>query len=383
MKIFDTYIFKNLSIATLFIAVVLTFIIFLTQSLRFLELVMNAGSASSAFWVLTTLALPRFMEVILPLSLMAATLFLYNKMIIDSELIAMRGMGHSSFALAKPAIALGLIVTILLWTTTMWVTPLSLTKMLKMRGELKAEFSNILFREGVFNQVGKGLTVYIRERTEEGGMSGLMIHDSRDPTKMPSTIMAQRGSILSGENGNQVVVYSGARHEFNTRTGTLQRLNFDRYTIDLPESRSVGSKWKGPDERTITQLLQPDLTSKKDKEHLHEFKVEIHRRITGPLLALAFTLIALSALLLGPIDRRGQTNKIALAIISVIIIQGLFLSAYNLSKNTDFGVALMYILTITPIASCLYFIGGHSEKLRRQILYSAARVSPSKKRATS
>ena len=383
MKIFDTYLFKNLSIATVFIAVVLTFIIFLTQSLRFLELVMNAGSASSAFFLLTTLALPRFMEVIFPLSLMSATLFLYNKMVVDSELIAMRGMGHSSFALAKPAIILGLIVTVLLWATTMWVTPLSLTKMMKMRGELKAEFSNILFREGVFNQVGKGLTVYIRERTAQGGMAGLMIHDSRDPTKMPSTIMAKRGSILSGENGDQVVVYNGARHEMNRDTGTLQRLNFDRYTIDLPESGAISSRWKGPDERTITQLFHPDLANKKDKEHLREFKVEIHRRITGPLLALSFTLIALSALLLGPVDRRGQANKIAMAIISVMIIQGLFLSAYNLSKNTDFGVALMYILTFAPIISCLYFLGGSSEKLRRQIFYSASRISPIKKGTTS
>ena len=60
MNIFDRYIFKNLLIATVFVAVTLAVVIFLTQSLRFLELVIESGASSSAFWVLTMLALPRF-----------------------------------------------------------------------------------------------------------------------------------------------------------------------------------------------------------------------------------------------------------------------------------------------------------------------------------
>lgn len=95
MKIVDLYLFRNMLAATLFVAVVLALIVFLTQSLRFLEVVLNAGSSGGAFWALTALALPRFFEIILPLSVMAATLFIYNKMTMDSEIVAMRAIGHS------------------------------------------------------------------------------------------------------------------------------------------------------------------------------------------------------------------------------------------------------------------------------------------------
>ena len=132
MKIFDIYLFRTLALATIFIAVVLTLVIFLTQSLRFLEIVVNAGSSGGAFWILTCLALPRFFEVILPVSLMIATLFVYNKLTLDSELIAMRGMGHSPFDLGKPALALGVIITIILWGITMWGAPMSLSRMQQM-----------------------------------------------------------------------------------------------------------------------------------------------------------------------------------------------------------------------------------------------------------
>lgn len=370
MKIFDRYMFRNLTIATVFIAVILAIIVFLTQSLRFLELVLNAGSSGSAFWMLTILALPRFFEVILPVSIMAATLFIYNKMTVDSEITAMRATGYSSFSLSRPTIALAILITMLLWGIAMWITPLSIAKMQKMRTELTTEFSSILFREGVFNQLGNGLTVYIKERASTGELAGLMIYDTRDETKLPSTILAKRGIIVANRNLQQVIVYEGSRQEFNPESGTLQRLAFERYTIDLPSNSATDVRWSEPEERTITQLLKPDLQDMNDLKNLREFNVEIHRRIASPLLATAYSLIALSLLLLGPVERRGQSKRIVAAIITVMLIQGLFLASYNIAKNSNAGIVLMYLLALLPIIINLFGLSGLSEGVRRKFLYA-------------
>ena len=374
MKIFDKYLFQNLVIATFFIAIILAFIVFLTQSLRFLDMVINAGSTGNTFWMLTLLALPRFFEVILPLSIMAATFFIYNKMMMDSEVTAIRAMGYSPISLAKPAIVLGAITTILLWVMTFWVAPNSMASMQKLRMELTAEFSNVLFREGIFNQVGKGLTVYIKERTPDGELAGLMIHDTRDENAPPSTILAKRGLIVVNENNQQVVVFDGSRQEFDPNKNILQKLAFDRYTIDLPDSGPVRQRWAEPDERNIFQLLYPNLNDPKDIENLREFSVELHRRFTGPLLAFAFPLIALCTLLLGPMDRRGQNKRIGLGLIVIILIQGLFLTAYNLARNSNAGIIFMYILTIVPIIIPAFALSETSEHLRRQLLYKKMKM---------
>jgi len=375
MKTFDLYLFKSLAIATAFIAVVLTLIIFLTQSLRFLEIVMNAGSSGNTFWILTCLALPRFFEVILPISLMTATLFVYNKLTLDSELIAIRGMGKSPFELGKAAIIMGLIMTLILWGITMWGAPISLSKMQQMRQELKAEFSNFMFKESVFNPAGKGLTVYISEKLNNGELLGLMIHDTRDPAKLPSTVLAKRGIIVSTPDGHQVIVFNGSRQEYNPKSDTLQKLDFDRYTIDLPENKAVGKRWAEPDERTINQLLSPDRRNTRDLENMREFNVEIHRRFTSPLLALGFPLIALISLLLGSVDRRGQAKRIGIALVTVILIQGLFLTSYNLARNSDFGLVLMYVLSFTPIGLGLFFLNSRSEKTRQRLIELIAKVT--------
>lgn len=369
MKIFDRYLFKNLLIATLFIAVILAVVVFLTQSLRFLELVLGSGNSGLTFWILTSLALPRFFEIILPISIMAAILFLYNKMTIDSEITAMRATGYSPFSLGRPSIILACMMTVLLWGIAMWLTPLSLAKMQSMRAKITSEFSTVLFREGVFNQVSKGLTVYIKDRTKNGELAGLMIHDTRDETKPPSTILAKRGIIVTNNDVQQVIVFNGSRQQYNPNTGVLQKLAFDRYTIDLPSSAATDARWSEPEERTIIQLLNPDKTNHDDMENLRQFNIEIQRRITAPLQALSFSLIALCALLLGPLDRRGQGKRMIAAIITIMALQGLYLAAYNLAKNSHLGIILMYLLTLGPIITSLFLLSAGSEKLRRKILY--------------
>lgn len=369
MSVFDRYMMKNIGIATLFVAVTLSVIIFLTQSLRFLELVIESGASSGAFWQLTLLALPRFFEVILPLAVLAGVVFMYARMISDSEIVVLRASGLSALNLSRPAILFALIVTVLLMAITMWIGPKSLSKMQEMRQVIKSQFSTLFFKEGVFNQVGKGLTVYIREKDSNGELHGILIHDSREKSKSPSTVIARRGVLVSNDDGFEVLVHEGSRQEYDVDKKILNRLNFDRYTIDLPNSGEVRQRWVEPDERTIFELLKPDLNNADDVKYLRDIHLEVHKRFISPFLAFTYALIGCASLLLGPYDRRGQVKRIMLAVISVAVIQGLYLSVFNFARESDVGLILMYALVIVPSVVCLFMMSRISEGLRRKMLY--------------
>ena len=377
MSVFDRYVLRNLTVATVFIAAVLAAVVFLTQSLRFLELVIESGASSGAFWILTVLALPRFLEIVLPIAVLAGVIFIYHRMTIDSELVAIKAAGFSPMALARPAITLACATTVILWGMTMWVAPRSLSEMQHMRSVIKAQFSALLFREGVFNQVGTGLTVYIRERTSEGELRGLMIHDSREKSANPSTVLATRGVIVARPEGEQVLVFDGSRQEYDPEKGAIHRLNFDQYTIDLPESNPVRQRWREPEERTIFELLNPDADTRAnaDDKAKYEFMIEIHRRITAPLMPLAYALFACAALLTGPLERRGQGRRIAIAIAASVTLQTAFLLTFNLSQESVLGVPLMYLLMLLPALGALFFLSGYGDRARRRVLY-AQEVAP-------
>lgn len=369
-RVFTRYMLKSLLIALIFISVVLAAVIFLTQSLRFLELVIEAGAAGSTFWLLTLLALPRFFEVILPIALAGAMIFIYHRMTVDSEISVLRASGFSPLALGKPALMVAAGVCVFLWFITMWAAPISVRTMQQMQQNLKAEFSSVLFQEGVFNSFGDKLTVYLRDRAPDGKLLGLIIQDRRKTNRYPVTVTAESGEIILTPEGTKVMVYNGSRQDYNRATRTLNKLDFERYAIDLPQSNVVETRWREPDERTFLELFSPDLTVQRDTENLREFRIEAHKRILSPLLAITLTLIVLALLLLGPRPRRGGGSRIVACVGSIILIQAFFLAAFNLSRQHELvGLIMMYLVIFLPAAGAFFMLAPSGERLRHRLLY--------------
>jgi lipopolysaccharide export system permease protein len=351
------YLIRNLFIATLFIVFTLTTVIWLSQSMKLLELIANSDAPAGLFLKLVFLSLPKFLEIILPLSLVTAVLFTYNKMIHENELVVMRACGMDQLRLARPALMLAGIVTIVLILFSTWLSPMSRTGMIALRQSVKAEYSAFLLREGVFNTFGNDITVYLRARGANGDLYGLMIHDVRDKKKPPVTITAKKGRIVMEDGVPTIVVFDGMRQQPETRAGTVSKLYFARYTIEIKnlENDSV-SRWREANERTLPELFRPDATNPRDRAAGSKFSAEINNRLVTPFNALSFTLMALTCILLGSFNRRGHAKKILLAAGLVVAAQAFNLGIVSLMKNNPAYTPALYIATLGPPALCLWLL---------------------------
>lgn len=368
MRVFERHLLKNLILATFFITVVLTGIIMLAQSLKFLEIIIQAGAPATTFLKMIGFAIPRFLEIILPLSLFGGVLFLYNKMLADSELVIMRNAGCSPMTLSRPALYLASAACLFMFFMTTWLAPNFLTQLQSIRHVAKAEYSALIFREGVFTSLKNGITVYIRHRGENNSLNGIVVYDSRPENITPILITAQKGQAFSSEEkGQQIIVFKGSRQQYNPKTGVLSRLNFDRYSIDIPEAVvPLANRWKEPSERNFAELLNPNMSNAEDRKNLRDFFVEAHRRITIPILCFSFTLTALAFLLTGGTRRRGYGSKMITATLTVVILQSLYLASFNMANNNLIGLALMYGITFVPIIiSLLILLKPLSAKTKR------------------
>lgn len=361
---FNRYLFKQLFWATLFITIVLTLVILLTQSLRFLELVIESSASSSTFFTLTFFAMPRFLEIIVPIALLAAILFIYNKLTLESEITVMRASGSSPMDLAKPALVLALICSFFMFFITMWAAPTALSNMQKLRQVVKAQYSTALFREGVFNTLKNGLTVYIKNRNGSE-MYGLFIHDARPVNENPVLITAHKGIAQATQNGQRILIYDGTRQSLDKDSGILSRLDFKQYSLDIPDTTGpISKRWREPDERTFAELFHPDTKNSADVRNMREFTVEIHRRITNPLLVFSFAVVGLGALILGPVNRRGQGKRIVMAIGLIIVLQSLYLATFNLAKQSNFGLFVMYLVVLAPFCFGFLMLSSKGDPLR-------------------
>ena len=118
MRLLNAYVLRQLAVVTLVVAVTLTCAIWLTQSLRFIELIVNRGLTLATFFNLTLLLLPSFLWLLLPIALFAAVLFTYQRLSADSELTVMRAFGRSPLQIARPALALSVIVAAIGFAST-------------------------------------------------------------------------------------------------------------------------------------------------------------------------------------------------------------------------------------------------------------------------
>jgi lipopolysaccharide export system permease protein len=334
---YSVYIMKHLAAATLLITVSLTSIIWLTQALRFIDFIVNKGISIANFLELTLLLVPSLMLFVLPFALLCAVLFIYYRLLMDSELLVLSSAGLSRFQLARPAINVALSVTLISYGISLYLLPVSYHEFKEMQVFLRDNYASLLLQEEVFNSPVDGLTVYIRERAADGVLHGILVHDSRDEAKPPVTMMAEEGRLIQSAQGPSFILYHGNRQE--VQEGRLSFLNFDQYTLDLSFYASAGKdRPKQPEEMFLSELLFPAASG----DEAARLIAEGHNRLTWPLYPLALTLLAVAVLLTGEFNRRGQWQRVSFA----VAFAGLALSAsvglLNLAVKQTWMIGLMY-----------------------------------------
>ena len=343
----DRYIFRQLLTVTVFVAVTLTCVVWLTQSLRFVEMIVNRGLSIPLFVYFTVLLLPNFLSIVLPVALLVAVLFVYNRLLTDSELVVLRAGGLGPYRLARPAMALALLAMLACYALTLYFVPASYREFKDLQGTLRNSLPAILLQEGVFNTVVKGVTVYVRERTAGGELRGIIVHDARNPAR-PITMMAERGSIVSGKDGPRVVMVNGNRQEVSQKDGSLSLLYFDRYAFDIAAiQKAEAVRWREPRERFLPRLFDPP---KSDDWIRSKLIMEGHHRLAMPLLPVAFTIVALAFLLGGDFSRRGQMWRVMAAVIAALFIETSQLSVKTMGESVPELAPLMYAAAVVPIA---------------------------------
>jgi lipopolysaccharide export system permease protein len=340
--------------------------VWLAQSLRLVDLIVNRGLSAEMFLYLAMLILPRFLDIVLPIGVFISVLFVFNRLITESELVVMRAAGLSPFGLAKPVLVLAAIAWLVLMLLSTYFLPVANQEFKTLQFEIRNKFVSSLLQEGAFTTVSSKLTIYIGARNERGEVIGLLIDDERDPRR-PVTLLAERGAFAESGGGSRLIMVNGDRQQYDRDTGKLSVLTFDRYVLDLEMLRDAPEvRFREPQERFVSELLfpPPDL----DPATREAFLVEGNQRITIPLTAFSFAMIPLACLLPGEFNRRGQLKRVLIALGCALAFQTLDLAVKNLSGRYYAAIPLSYVVDLLP------FVLGLGLLLHRGIRFRFRRL---------
>src|SRR6267378_3940854 len=349
MTSLDRYILRQCLSVTLFVTAALSAAVWLAQSLRLVDLIVNRGLSAEVFLYLAMLILPRFIDIVLPIGAFIAVLFVFNKLTSESELVVMRASGLSPLALAKPVMILAGIGFVGLMSLSAYFLPASNREFKDLQFEIRNRFVSSLLQEGTFTTIADKLTIYIRNRDDRGEVTGLLIYDNREP-KRPVTILAERGLFAETPAGSRIVMVNGNRQQFDTEARTLSLLTFEHYTLDLDSLHDDAPvvRFREPQERFLDELFFP---SPKTAPALRSsFLVGAHRRLLIPLSAFTFSLIPLVCLLPGEFNRRGQLMRAVVAIAVGFIFEVVDIGVNDLAVRSAAAIPLMYATDLLPFA---------------------------------
>ncbi len=372
----DCYLLRQVAIAAGVITLSLTFIVWITQSLKLVDFIVNRGIPASTFIYLAFLTLPGLLPVILPLTVFAAVLFVFYRMNADSELVIMHSGGFSSSQIGKSSLIFAMAATLFTYSLTLHFAPMSYKAFKNLQFTLRNDYSLTLLEEGVFTQVSKGITVFIRERKNDGSLHGILVHDNRN-IYQPITILAESGYLTLDQGSPVISVTKGSRQVVNTKTNSLSMLYFDSYTLNLNQLMNSEAATRTADakEMSTADLLNPP--PQLDERTQLRYQSIAHQRIISPLSILAFTLIALVAFRNCLTRRQGAATRLLITIGVVIGLQGLFLVLYNAMgiysghKHTAI-VAINYLLPVLTIGYCMLLLRFLPE---REPEFSAAQIA--------
>lgn len=355
MKILNVYIFKQIFIGFLLVCFSLLAMLWLTQSLRFVEMVTRQGLPVYLFAEMTSLLMPRIFNILSPVAAFVTVLFVYNRLIADRELVVMQSAGISPWQNSKAAVFLGILMALFNVFVMNWGIPWSESRFRDLEWRVKNNLTQMVFREGEFTSLKNGITVFIDKHEDDGSVSGIFVSDESKPN-VKVTLTAEKGRIIQTDKGPRILFINGVRQEMNTKDYKFSTLSFSRYSAEFNNMESKKKKDQTVREKSVFELLQSGHDSTLDEHMQRKNIVEGNRRLLYPLYNLLFALLACVGLLVGNFNRRGQTKIITIEVLSMIVILGGDLAFTNLAGRSLMILPLLYLNCLLPLFICFYLL---------------------------
>lgn len=270
MKILDRYILKSF-LATFATVFVILFFIFILQTV-WLFIAELAGKDLDVGLVIKFLmfAMPRIIPLVLPLSVLLASIMTFGSFAENYEFAAMKSSGISLKRAMNSLVVFILILSVASFFFANNVIPYAEYKFINFRADIAKRSPAMAIAEGQFSEVGT-YNIKVEKKSGENGnqLSGVTIHKKAKNGNTTTVIKSKTGELRSSENSNilQLVLDNGNYYEdiipkdySERKKMPFAKSDFKRYIINMDLSQLNASEDDSRDVSTNAMLNVSELT---------------------------------------------------------------------------------------------------------------------------
>ena len=341
---FDKYMLSQLLVLFGFFSLVLVLVYWVNRAVILFDQLIANGHSAMVFLEFTLLSLPAVIAIVLPMAAFAAVVYVTNRLSSESELVVVQATGYSPWRLARPVLAFGLIVAVLVSILGNVLVPAASGQMAQRRAEIQSDMAARLLREGTFLHPAPGITFYIGEITPEGELRNVFLSDSR-AERSRTNYSAARAFMVGGENGPKLVMLDGMSQELRRDDNRLFTTSFTDFVFDLSGlAQGLRPGRIAPQQMSTARLLWP---TPEVLEQTRTGRAALlqrgHARIALATLSIVAVMTGFAALLIGGFSRFGLWRQILAAVVILIVLKSLDNYMNGLARNDEALWPLVYL----------------------------------------
>lgn len=281
------------------------------------------------------LKLPEFIIYSLPIAILMATIFTYQKLSENSEIIALQNCGLILYRLVYPGVIIGLLLTILiLMLNEVVVPPANYKAAITLEKHLNIIRENLRNHDIFYVEISNDKTVNLGSKRKY--LKYLFYAEELTNIKMRSVVLLIRDTerlkmIINSEfaecySEEYCYFYDGNKTIINANGSYGKNLKFDKISLYLP---NISSQFTADREKldhremSLYQVYQQlsILETAGDRQNFLKLQVHIQKRFTSAISSTVFALLG-SAIGINT-KTRVKYNSFALTL-GIILIYNMF-----------------------------------------------------------
>ncbi|MEA1964280.1 MAG: LptF/LptG family permease [Candidatus Aerophobetes bacterium] len=333
MKIIHRYILKEIIASFILGFLFFNFILFITVIFELTELIFIQDAPLLEVGKLILFKMPSFFSIVIPVSLLFATLLSFGRLSGDGEITALQSSGISLLYISKSLFIFTLILTLASLYFSAYLTPLCNRHYRKVYQKIVFLQPTIQIKERIIVDIGdrKLYAYHIKPGTNE--MRKVIIYEFFPKgNKIPQISLAQEGKFSEETLKLKEVSF----YRFQKNYQIAQQGKFDSQIIYLGKYLSQKEKMRKKTEEMDLKELREKIEEERlkenpDKRRIRALSIDFHSRMAIPLAAFFLILIGIP---LGIKVERGEKSiSFGISLAIVIVYYLLFLAGEFLGKG--------------------------------------------------
>ena len=358
MKLYKTYLIKNLFKPLIISLITLIVIIWSSRVVKFMDYIVQDGAGFLSFFKLTLLVLPSLILIILPLAIFLTAILTYDKLIENREIIILKNCGIKKIQLILPLIMLAIFMTCCSYFISLYGGYKSNLKIREIRQDIQNNLSFSMIKDGTFIRF-KDIVIYA-DKKEENIAYNVIIYNKANKKNDGMDILLQAEKAII--NKNVITLYNGNFQRFNNDIKqSPEILFFNEYNVNFDDllNEQNNTTIKRIDSLSLLKLfhiLNNYDEYKNEFDNKNKIIYEINYRLTVPLMSILMALLSGALILYGAFNRISNYKNLMRTSLLSILSYILLLSLYQKVESNIIFIYILYFMIFIIFGISCYLI---------------------------